>query len=217
MGSLSARALEFTVLTATRTGEVTLATWQEINLNDKVWIIPAARMKAGREHRVPLSDAAMAVLERVKGKNATWVFPGLIHDEPLSNMAMLMLLKGMGHTETVHGFRSTFTDWASECTSFPGEVIKMAKAHAIEDKTEAAYRRGDLFEKRKKLMDAWAKVRDLSPVRERHSTHFFRFTKGSLTGTTLPTYWPAKSPMGATVALEHGRTSLSDFWRKCGS
>jgi integrase len=155
LNSISARALEFLVLTSTRTGEAIGATWNEINFKDKIWTIPAERMKAGREHRIPLSTAAIKVLEAVKGKDALWVFPGLMPDKPLSNMAMLMLLKGMGYDETVHGFRSTFTDWASECTSFPSEVIKMAKAHAIEDKTEAAYRRGDLFEKRRKLMEAW--------------------------------------------------------------
>ena len=96
LSSTSASALEFSILTAARTSEVALAKWDEVNLSDKVWVIPKDRMKAGREHRVPLSDGAMAVLERVKGKDATWMFPGQLPDRPLSNMAMLMLLKGMG-------------------------------------------------------------------------------------------------------------------------
>ena len=156
LGSVSALALEFAVLTAARTNEVINARWEEIDIKKGVWTIPKERMKAGREHRVPLSEAAVSIVNQLKDRNSAWVFPGLIHDKPLSNMAMLMLLKGMGREETVHGFRSAFTDWASEMTDFPGEVISMAKAHAIQSKTEAAYRRGDLFEKRRKLMDAWA-------------------------------------------------------------
>jgi integrase len=156
LNSVSAHALEFVILTVARTNEVLGATWQEFDLKNQVWNIPAERMKAGRDHRVPLSMAAMTVIEAMKGNDDRWVFPGLQSGQPLSNMALLMLLRGMGQSETVHGFRSTFTDWASECTDYPGEVVKMVKAHAIEDKTEAAYRRRDLFEKRRKLMEAWA-------------------------------------------------------------
>lgn len=144
------------MLTAARTSEVINARWEEFDLSKGVWTIPAERMKAGREHRVPLSKAAIAIVESLRERKSVWVFPGLLHDKPLSDMAMLMLMKGMGYKQTVHGFRSTFTDWASEMTDFSGAVISMAKAHSIQNKTEAAYRRGDLFEKRRKLMDAWA-------------------------------------------------------------
>jgi integrase len=156
---VAARALEFLILTATRTSEVTDARWDEINLSTGVWTIPAERMKAGREHRVPLPPAALAL---VKGMRETrlndFVFHGRTNGVPLSSMAMLELLKRMERTDiTVHGFRSTFKDWASERTNYPREVTEMALAHAIGDKVEAAYRRGDLFEKRRTLMIEWAK------------------------------------------------------------
>jgi integrase len=163
----SARALEFTILTAARTGEVIGATWAEIDLPAKVWTRPAKRMKAGREHRVPLSDEAILVLDQVRqlavrrdGKPdpAAPLFPGSRRALPMSNMVMLMLLRRMKRDDlTVHGFRSTFRDWCAERTSFPREVVEMALAHTIENKVEAAYRRGDLFEKRRQLMDAWAR------------------------------------------------------------
>jgi integrase len=155
--SVAARALEFAILTAGRTGEVLGARWGEIDLNAKMWIVPAARMKAGREHRVPLADAAVAVLQgMLKVRENDHVFPG-DRRATLSNMALLMLLRRMGRGDlTAHGFRSTFRDWAAECTGFPSEVVEMALAHAIGNKVEAAYRRGDLFEKRRKLMDAWS-------------------------------------------------------------
>jgi integrase len=154
---VAARALEFAILTAARTGEVLGAQWSEIEFGAKVWTVPAGRMKGGREHRIPLSSAALAVLGRMakirEGDNA---FPG-DRRAMLSNMALLMLLRRMGHGDlTAHGFRSTFRDWAAERTNFPNEVVEMALAHVISDKTEAAYRRGDLFQKRRKLMDAWA-------------------------------------------------------------
>ena len=155
---VSARALEFTILTGTRTGEAIGARWDEIDLANALWTIPAARMKAAKPHRVPLSKAAVAVLKGMQGLDAVNVFPGGKADKPLSNMAMLVLLqKRMNRPDlTVHGFRSTFRDWAAEQSNFPNEVVEMALAHTIEDQTEAAYRRGDLFEKRTKLMEAWA-------------------------------------------------------------
>jgi integrase len=152
--SLGARALEFAVLTAARTGEVLGATWSEIDLKARTWTIPAERMKAGKEHRVPLSNAAFALLEQAPRQNE-YVFPGLRGH--LSEKTMQLALRRMGQREiTVHGFRSTFRDWASERTAFPREVAEMALAHAIPNAVEAAYRRGDLFDKRRKLMEAWA-------------------------------------------------------------
>jgi integrase len=159
----AARALEFTILTAARSGEVLGATWGEIDLDGAVWAVPAARMKAGREHRVPLSTPAVELLrgldasrEPEKAKPTDPVFPSAMRDKPLSSMAMAMLLRRMGSTVTAHGFRSAFRDWASETTGFPHEVCEMALAHTIGNKAEAAYRRGDLFNKRRGLMDAWA-------------------------------------------------------------
>jgi len=153
----AARALEFAILTAARTGEVLGAKWIEIDLKAKIWTIPASRMKSGREHRVPLSRAALAVLQEMENlRQNDRVFPG-DRRETLSGMAILMLLRRMNRSDlTAHGFRSTFRDWAAECTNFPSEVVEMALAHAVSDKVEAAYRRGDLFEKRRKLMEAWA-------------------------------------------------------------
>ncbi|OFW00147.1 MAG: integrase [Acidobacteria bacterium RIFCSPLOWO2_12_FULL_59_11] len=156
---IAARALEFLILTAGRTGEVIGATWQEVDLEGALWTIPAVRMKAHREHRVPLSPRAVKLLQGLEAKRQSdYVFPGQKEDAPLSNMAMLELLKRMARTDlTVHGFRSTFRDWASERTSYPREVCEMALAHAVSDHVEAAYRRGDLFEKRRRLMAEWAK------------------------------------------------------------
>jgi integrase len=154
--SLSAKALEFTVLTVARTNETIGARWDEIDLPGKVWTIPAARMKAGKEHRVPLSERAIQILKGLPHKAHGYVFSN--HKKPLSNMAMLEMVRGMlGKGATVHGFRSTFTDWAHERTSYPKVVVDMALAHAIGDKVEAAYRRGDLFDKRKRLMADWAR------------------------------------------------------------
>ena len=162
--SVSALALQFLILTATRTLEVLHAEWKEFDLAAGVWTVPPSRMKTRREHRVPLSDSAMAVLEalpRIEGH--TYVFPGLRNGRPLSNMALLQLMRGMGYglnssrgDYVPHGFRSTFRDWSGEVSSFPREVAEMALAHAIENKVEAAYRRGDLFAKRRKMMQAWA-------------------------------------------------------------
>ncbi|HUZ31239.1 MAG TPA: integrase arm-type DNA-binding domain-containing protein [Xanthobacteraceae bacterium] len=165
--SVAARALEFAILTAARTGEVVGAKWDEIDLAEKLWTVPAARMKAGREHRVPLSARAVEILELMKPdvadgqqmKNADddFAFAGGAPGKPLSNMAFLMLLRRMGRSSlTAHGFRSTFRDWAAERTSFPSEAAEMALAHKVGDKVEAAYRRGDLFDKRRAMMDQWA-------------------------------------------------------------
>ena len=155
---IAARALEFLVLTATRTGETLGTTWNEVDRGAKLWIIPAGRMKAEKEHRVPLSDAALALLQQMHDiRHSDYVFPGGRDRRPLSEMSLLMLLRRMGHGDiTAHGFRSTFRDWAAERTTFAREVAEMALAHAIPDAVEAAYRRGDLFDKRRKLMDAWA-------------------------------------------------------------
>jgi integrase len=161
---IGARALEFAILTVARTGEVIGARWNEIDLSEKVWTIPAERMKAGKEHRVPLSARALTVLNEMrqlpaldsKSGEVAFVFPGGNRGRPLSNMAFLMLLRRMGRSDlTAHGFRSTFRDWAAERTSFPGEVAEMALAHTISSKVEQAYRRGDLFERRCHLMAAW--------------------------------------------------------------
>jgi integrase len=159
-GGNAARALEYLILNAARTGEVIgCEPENEIDLKKSVWTVPAGRMKAGKEHRVPLSPQAIKIVEgKPEGK---YLFSGGKEGAPLSNMAMLELLKRMGRDDlTVHGFRSTFRDWAAECTSYPGEVCEMALAHAITDKVEAAYRRGDLFEKRRLLMFDWAKYCD---------------------------------------------------------
>jgi integrase len=155
---VSAAVLEFTILTAARTGEAIGARWDDIDQKAKVWTIPAERMKAGRPHRVPLSNRALAILEALPGDKNGFVFPGTTGGKPISNMAMLKLLRSMnGGGLTVHGFRSTFSDWARERTAYPRDVIEMALAHAIKDKSEAAYRRGDALEKRRRLMAEWAR------------------------------------------------------------
>lgn len=152
-----ARALEFTILTAARTGEVIGARWGEIDLKEKIWTVPAGRMKAAKEHRVPLSDRAVAILKALP-REAEFVFPGGRKGAPISNMAMAELLKRMERLDiTVHGFRSAFRDWAAEKTTYANHVVEMALAHAIADKSEAAYRRGDLLPKRVPLMAAWAR------------------------------------------------------------
>jgi len=144
----SARALEFTILTSARTGETIGARLEEIDLKGKTWTIPAARMKAGKEHRVPLCVRAADILRGLGDQHGDLVFP-------FSERTMLALLQRMRPGCTVHGFRSAFTDWCHEQTAFPNVVIDMALAHTVSDKVEAAYRRGDLFEKRRKLMAAW--------------------------------------------------------------
>lgn len=157
---VGARALAFTILTAARTGEALGATWGELDLDAAAWTVPARRMKAGREHRVPLSAPALAVLRALRPGDArpdAFVFPGAKEGQPLSNMAMAAVLRRMGRGDlTVHGFRSTFRDWCAEQTAYPREVAEAALAHTLRDKVEAAYRRGDLFERRARLMAEWA-------------------------------------------------------------
>ena len=155
---VAARALEFTILAAARTSETLEAPWSETSADQKLWTLPAKRMKAERDHRVPLTDRAVEILDEMAAVRVNdFVFPGSKTGRPLSNMSMEMVLRRLGRDDvTVHGFRSTFKDWASERTHFPNELSEMALAHAIGDQTEAAYRRGDLFDKRRALMDAWA-------------------------------------------------------------
>jgi integrase len=165
----SARALEFLIYTAARSGEVRLATWGEIDLAAKAWAIPADRMKAGREHRVPLSERALQLLETLRPGKADELLLAAPNGGPLSDMALTQCVRRMnavgkpewldprsGREVVPHGFRSTFRDWAAECTNYPNEVAEMALAHVIDNKVEAAYRRGDLFDKRRQMMDDWA-------------------------------------------------------------
>src|ERR1019366_2823741 len=154
----SAMALELCILTAARSGEILGMRWPEIDFDRKVWTVPADRMKAGREHRVPLSPRAVAILRKLeKLKTGEFVFPGQTRNKPLSNMAMEMVLRRMKIEEaTVHGFRSSFRDWAGNVSNFPREITETALAHVIGDKAEQAYRRSDALEKRRKLMEAWA-------------------------------------------------------------
>jgi integrase len=158
--SITARALEFLVLTNTRTNETLKATWDEIDLERRLWIIPGPRMKADKEHRVPLSSRAVELLsELAEIRRSEYVFPGMKLGRPLSQMALLMLLRRMGYeqgTVTAHGFRSTFKDWVSECTNLSMEASEIALSHKVANAVEAAYRRGDMFEKRREMMEAWS-------------------------------------------------------------
>lgn len=172
----SARALEFTILTAARTGEAIGARWSEFDLLAKLWIVPPQRTKALKEHRVALSDRAVQILSGLP-RTGDFVFRAAKSDRPISSSAMLELVRGMrGHGATVHGFRSTFGDWANEQTSYPNEMCEIALAHVVSDKTEAAYRRGDMLEKRRRLMADWAAycerepregADNVTPIRER--------------------------------------------------
>lgn len=153
---MGAQALEFAILTATRSGETRGARWEEIDLNAKVWTIPASRMKSGREHRVPLSAAAVQLLKSLPRIGGSDLVFAAANGRPLSDMTLVAVLRRLDVAAVPHGFRSTFRDWAAEATSFPHEVCEMALAHTISNKAEAAYRRGDLFEKRRSLMEAWA-------------------------------------------------------------
>ena len=154
---MAARALEFAILTAARTGEARGARWNEIDLAGKVWTVPAHRMKGGREHRVPLSARAVAIVEEMQqARLSEFVFPGVRHGEPLNDTTLARVLRRMKVDVTAHGFRSSFRDWAGDSTSFARDVVEAALAHAIENKTEAAYRRSDALEKRRALMAAWA-------------------------------------------------------------
>lgn len=153
---MGSRALEFAILTAARSGEVRGATWGEIDIDNRVWTVPAERMKARREHRVPLSKAAVTLLEALgPGAPSALVFPAL-RGGLLSDMTLSAVMRRMKVAAVPHGFRSTFRDWGAERTDFPSEMLEMALAHTVGDKVEAAYRRGDMFEKRRALMEAWA-------------------------------------------------------------
>ncbi len=160
-------AFEFTILCATRTSETLKATWAEVNLGTRTWTIPAFRMKPGVDHRVPLSLRCIEILERTEAlsSGAKYVFPGRTVEKPLSNMAFLMTLRRMKRTDiTVHGFRSTFRDWAAERTNFPRAVCEAALAHTLRDKTEAAYHRTDLFQRRRELMASWSAFATAEPA-----------------------------------------------------
>lgn len=155
--AMAARALEFLILTASRSGEVLGAKWDEIDLDSAVWTVPAERMTAGKEHRVPLTTHALTILQALSDTRINdYVFPGQKKDRPLSNMSMEMLLRRLKIDVTVHGFRSSFRDWAGDRTTFPRELAEAALAHKIGDAVEQAYRRSDALAKRKKLMIAWA-------------------------------------------------------------
>lgn len=159
---------ELLILTGTRTNEVLRATWPEVDFDMKVWTIPGARMKSGREHRVPLSARAIEILKRAQecADGGPYVFPGRTSAKPLSNMAFLMLLRRLKHDAiTTHGFRSSFRDWAAEKTSVSRAVCEAALAHSLRDKTEAAYNRTDLFDRRRQLMNAWAKFATAKPAK----------------------------------------------------
>lgn len=156
--TVTARAFEFCILTASRTNETLGMRWDEVDESAQLWTVPAARMKASRDHRVPLAPESQLILAEMKEiRTSEFVFPGGRAHRPLSSMAFLMMLRRLKRTDiTAHGFRSTFRDWAAERTAFPNEVVEMALAHAIGNKVEAAYRRGDLFNKRRQLAEAWA-------------------------------------------------------------
>ena len=163
---IAAKAVELAIVTACRSGEVRLATWAEFDLDAALWVIPAERMKAKREHRVPLSAAALTLLETLPRMD-NLVFPGAKLGKPLSDMSLTAVLRRMKRGDiTVHGFRSSFRDWCAEsvANSFPREVCEHALAHSLPDKVEAAYRRGDLIEKRILLMNAWANYCDTVPA-----------------------------------------------------
>jgi integrase len=172
----SARALEFAILTAARSGEVYGATWTEIEPENRVWVIPAERMKAAREHRVPLCDRALEIIRRMgEVKVGEFVFPGRGARKPLSHIAMAKVLKRMGvENATVHGFRSAFRDWAGNETQFAREVAEAALAHVIGDKAEQAYRRGDALEKRRALMNSWEQYLQTKKVSD---TAVLQFTR----------------------------------------
>jgi integrase len=154
---VAARALEFLILTAARSGEALGAQEGEIDFKEKLWIVPAARMKIGQEHRVPLSDRALAILHETERHHANqFLFPGFRDGKPLSDITLTQLLKRLGRNVTVHGFRSTFRDWCGDCTPFPREIAEAALAHLIGSDVERAYRRGTALEQRRQLMNAWA-------------------------------------------------------------
>jgi integrase len=170
---IAARALEFAILTAARTGEIIGARWGEMDPLDKTWTLPAPRMKSGRGHRVPLSGRALAILKEMQAHRHAedaFVFPGGKNGRPLSNMAFLMLLRRMGRDDlTAHGFRASFKTWASERTSIPNEIVEAALAHVVGSKVEQAYRRGDMFERRRRLMQQWATFCNNAPEQRRRN------------------------------------------------
>ncbi len=155
---IAAMALQFLILTAARSGEVRGAQWSEMDLENGVWIIPGARMKAKKDHRVPLTAEALAVLQAARGLGIDLVFPGRQRHKPMSEMTLAAVLKRMGRNDvTVHGFRSTFRDWSAECTNAPREIAELCLAHFVGNAVERAYRRSDLFDKRRDLMERWAR------------------------------------------------------------
>jgi integrase len=170
VNSIAARALEFAILAAARSGEVRGARWSEIDLAHRVWTVPATRIKAGREHRVPLSEPAMAVVREMAkfGSNpADLVFPGARIGSVMSDVTMAAVVSAAGGGDaTPHGFRSTFRDWAGEATAYPREVIEMALAHRLGDAAEQAYARGDLMQRRRAMMEAWGEfcAHEMRPV-----------------------------------------------------
>jgi len=154
---VAARALELLILTAARTNEIAKAQWREIDLQNRIWIIPAERMKANREHRIPLSESAVSILRALPKTGSKHVFEGRRPESAMSNMAMLMLLRRMGRSDiTVHGFRTSFRTWGSEETDHSDKCLELSLAHVNRDKVEAAYQRGDLLAKRRQLMEDWA-------------------------------------------------------------
>lgn len=174
VNTLAAKALSFTILNASRSSEAREAEWAEIDLEADIWTIPEERMKAEREHRIPLTKESIKILKKVESlKTDNQVFPGLRKGKSISDAALLKQLKQTHPTLTVHGFRSSFRDWCAEMTNFPRELAESALAHSLKDKTEAAYQRGDMFEKRRKLMEAWStyctkgkKIADVVPIKK---------------------------------------------------
>src|SRR5262249_2255833 len=152
-----ARALEFGILTAARAGELVGARWDEINLADRIWVVPAGRMKSGAEHRVPLNEPAMAIVDQMQAiRQNDYLFPGRKPSSPITSDSLWQLLRRMGHDNiTIHGFRSSFRDWVAERTNYPAEIAEMALAHKVGSAVEQAYRRTDMFQKRRQLAEAW--------------------------------------------------------------
>lgn len=157
-GEIARLALEFLILTASRTSEVLKAEWPELEAADQIWTVPASRMKAGKDHRIPMGERCIEILRRAKmlGGSGKFLFPGRSGDKPMSNMVFLTMLRRMNVPYTTHGFRSSFRDWVGETTSYPSDLAEMALAHTIENKVEAAYRRGDLLDRRRKVMEDWS-------------------------------------------------------------
>jgi integrase len=195
-GGPAALALELVILTATRTNEVLGARWSEFEPVQNLWAIPPERTKTGKEHRIALSPRVQAILKEIgEVKRSDFIFPGQKPGRPLSNMALLMLLRRMKRADiTVHGFRSSFRDWAAEATNFPNFVVEMALGHAVGGKVESAYRRGDLFEKRRRLMTAWAAYCDQNTVKVVPMIMKIRRQEMSeFNGLTIRRYWRRKS------------------------